>query len=61
MKSGRSNFTAKEGPGPGEYTPFQSVQVSENKTVQETASKKFEAHIPRFTEQIVLNEKKQVN
>jgi hypothetical protein len=60
MQSGRTNFGGKDGPGPGDYDPHleEKCCVVENIYIDGDRSK-FESHIPRFTDQIVINEQKQ--
>ncbi|XP_067413496.1 sperm-tail PG-rich repeat-containing protein 2 [Emydura macquarii macquarii] len=55
----RSEFKAQEGPGPGEYdTTQESVLHYENVNIKKEDKKKYEPYVPRYHEEIVLQEEK---
>ena len=58
----RSDFTGKLGPGPGDYEPYVEYQMRpENLNAKdEPAPVRYEAHIPRYNDQIIKEEEKKV-
>ena len=57
----REGIVTTVGPGPGEYEPYYMPETIaiENSNMKQT-DKTFEASVPRYHEQIVLNEAKRV-
>jgi len=60
MRGQRTNFAGKEGPGPGEYDPADDCRCAGEPITDDGEHCKFESFIPRYTDQLVREEIKQV-
>lgn len=61
LTSQRMDFGGKDGPGPGEYEPYQQVeQVVEHAHLPTADRSKFQAWLPRYNDLIIKNEEKKV-
>lgn len=58
----RMDFSGKDGPGPGEYEPDTraSAMKIEHANMRDVDKARFEARIPRYHEQVSLQEEKKV-
>ncbi len=56
----RTNFTAKNGPGPGEYDVTDSVYVDVLHYNIKLNERKSDLVIPRFTEEVIKNAEREV-
>jgi len=61
MRSQRTNFAGKGGPGPGEYDPVQDCKCQGEPVTDSGERCKFESFIPRYTDHLVREEIKQVS
>ena len=61
MRSHRTNFAGKEGPGPGEYDPAPDCKCPGEPTCEDGERCKFESFIPRYTDHLVREEVKEVS
>jgi len=61
MRGQRTDFTGKEGPGPGEYNPLQDCKCQGEVVAYDGEKCKFESFIPRFTDQLVRDEIREVS
>jgi len=61
MRGQRTDFTGKEGPGPGQYNPMDDCKCKGEVVTDNGEQCKFESFIPRYTEQLVQEEIRQVN
>lgn len=60
MRSQRTDFSGKEGPGPGEYNPAIDCTCVGYLVNEDGAEIKYESFVPRYTDQLVREELKQV-
>ena len=59
--SRRMDFKGKDGPGPGEYEPYNGPElIAENLNMPED-KQRFEARLPRYHEVVVRDEEKKVD
>ena len=64
LTSRRMDFSGKEGPGPGEYEPYQPEVkqcVATNLNIPDEDRRKFDAKLPRYHELVVKEEEKRVS
>jgi len=60
MRSQRTNFAGKQGPGPAEYNLVLDCKCKGEPVTDDGERCKFESFILRYTDQLVQNEIKQV-
>ena len=60
LTSKRSDFTGKMGPGPGDYEPYVDYQVRPENVNTKEEPVRYEAHIPRYNDQIIKEQEKKV-
>jgi len=60
MRGQRTNFAGRQGPGPGEYDLDQDCKCKGESVDEEGERCKFESFIPRYTEQLVRDEIREV-
>jgi len=60
MRGQRTDFSGKEGPGPCEYNPDQECKCKGEVVTGTGERLKFESYIPRYTDQLVRDEIKEV-
>jgi len=61
MRGQRTNFAGKEGPGPGEYDPQSDCKCRGEPIEEDGERVQFESFIPRFTDQLVIEEAREVS
>lgn len=60
MRGQRTDFAGKAGPGPGEYSPAHDCKCKGEPVADDGERCKFESFIPRYTDQLVREEIKEV-
>ena len=60
LTSKRSDFTGKQGPGPGDYEPYIDYQLQAENLNAKEEPVRYEANIPRYNDQIIKDEEKKV-
>ena len=60
MRGLRTNFAGRVGPGPGEYDPQFDCRCRGEPIDEEGERVQFESFIPRFTDQLVIEQVKEV-
>lgn len=58
LTSKRSDFTGKQGPGPGDYEPYVDYQLQAENLNAKEEPVRYEANIPRYNDQIIKEEEK---
>jgi len=60
MRGLRTNFAGRRGPGPGEYNPLVDCKCRGEPVNEDGERIQFESFIPRFTDQLVIEQVKEV-
>jgi len=61
MRGQRTDFAGRGGPGPGEYEPRLDCRCRGEPVADDGERAQFESFVPRFTDQLVIEQVKEVD